>query len=84
VACLTIRKEELGGRHPDTLTAMNNLARLYNYEDKYEEAEPLFVACLAMRKEELGDRHPDTVDSMNRLVALYTKQGRLDDAKNVQ
>jgi len=38
---LSLRREVLGDRHPDTLTSLNNLAGLYEATGRYSEAEPL-------------------------------------------
>ncbi len=36
------------------------LARVYELQGRYTEAEPLYVEALEIRKTELGDRHPYT------------------------
>ena len=43
-ACLAVRKETLGDKHPDTLASMNNLAILLKSTGKIDEAEQLFRA----------------------------------------
>ncbi|MFK8184657.1 MAG: tetratricopeptide repeat protein [Phormidesmis sp.] len=78
---LEIRKTELGDRHPDTASSVNNLAALYESQGRYGEAEPLYVQALEIRKTELGDRHPDTAASLNNLAALYESQGRYGEAE---
>ena len=43
---LEIRKAQLGDRHPDTATSLNNLAALYESQGRYGEAEPLYLQAL--------------------------------------
>ncbi len=78
---LAISKTELGDRHPDTATSLNNLAVLYKSQGRYGEAEPLYVEALEIRKTELGDRHPDTAQGLNNLAELYRSQGRYGEAE---
>ena len=42
---LTIRREQLGERHSDVATSLNNLAELYHIQGRYSEAEPLLTRC---------------------------------------
>ncbi len=74
---LTISQKQLGDRHPDTATSLNNLAALYKSQGRYSEAEPLYVQALEIRQTELGDRHPDTATSLNNLALLYSFAGAL-------
>jgi len=78
---LEVAKAELGDRHPDTATSLNNLAALYYSQGRYGEAEPLYVQALEICKAELGARHPDTATSLNNLAALYRSQGRYSEAE---
>jgi CHAT domain-containing protein len=78
---LTIRREQLGDRHPDIATSLNNLAELYRLQGRYGEAEPLLQESLAIWREQLGDRHPHVATSLNNLAALYQVQGRFGEAE---
>jgi hypothetical protein len=51
---LETRQRVLGLEHPDTLTSQNNLALLYDKQDRYSEAEPLHKATLEAFKRVLG------------------------------
>jgi tetratricopeptide (TPR) repeat protein len=62
--CVAKRIHILGGDHPDTLDALNNMGQ-------FDRALPMYVDCLAKRKRILGDAHPDTLVSLNRLAQLY-------------
>ncbi len=60
----------LGGRHPNTLTAMNNLAAsLFEASDR-EEGLQLLRKCLQGRREVLGENHPDTIATAQLLTRL--------------
>ncbi len=72
---LAIRREQLGTRHPDVATSLNNLAGLYEAQGRYGEAEPLYQESLAIRREQLGTRHPNVAASLNNLAGLYEAQG---------
>ena len=68
---LNLAKKELGNKHSNTLTSMNNLAELYKLQGRYEKAEPLSIETMALSKEVLGIKHPDTLSNMNNLAELY-------------
>jgi tetratricopeptide (TPR) repeat protein len=78
---LEISKSELGDRHPDTASSLNNLAALHRSQGRYGEAEPLYLEALAIHKSELGDRHPATAISLSNLAGLYRSQGRYGEAE---
>jgi tetratricopeptide (TPR) repeat protein len=68
-------------RHPDTITSLNNLAYLYYFQGRYEEAELGFREALQASREVLGSRHPQTLGSLNNLAGLYNAQGRYGEAE---
>ena len=78
---LAISKAELGQRHPNTASSLNNLAALYDSQGRYGKAEPLYLEALAIYKAELGERHPSTASSLNNLAELYRSQGRYGEAE---
>ena len=59
-----IRKEILGEKHPDTLSSLNNLARIYKELGRFSEALPLLEDGYRLSKEVLGEKHPDTLTSL--------------------
>jgi tetratricopeptide (TPR) repeat protein len=59
---------------------MNNLALLYHYQGRYEQAEPLYLQVLELGKRLWGEDHPDVAISLNNLAALYKSQGRYEQA----
>ena len=44
---------------PMSRRSLNNLARLYDDQGRYAEAEPLYKRALAIREKALGPDHPD-------------------------
>lgn len=78
-----IRREQLGPKHPDTLSTMEGLARVYWRQGRYDLAESLFTETVAGRREVLGEEDPDTLYSMNGLAVLYFSQGRYKEAESL-
>ncbi len=66
---------ECWGRHPDTLTALNNLAFLLDSKGDYSGAEPLYRRALEGRERVLGRDHPDTLTSVSNLAGLLENKG---------
>lgn len=66
-----------------TLEVMNTLGRLYELQNRKEDAERAYQDCLQRRLKLLGPTHPQTLDSVNNLALLYGSGygGRLADAK---
>ena len=65
----------------DLAFALDRLARLYELQGRYSEAEPLYQQALALRQRLLGDDHPAVATSLNNLAALYRSQGRYSEAE---
>ncbi|GAB1317356.1 hypothetical protein MFIFM68171_07566 [Madurella fahalii] len=77
------RQKSLGGKHPDTIWSMAELATTYNQQGRYEEAEKIRIEVLALRRNILGERHPDTIWSMASLATTYHQQGRYEEAEKI-
>lgn len=76
-------RQLLGDRHPDTLTAMSNLARVLHDRGELEQARRLHEQALAARREVLGDLHPDTLTSVCNVARVLHDQGELDQAERL-
>ena len=72
---------KLGDAHPNTLASMNNLANLYDNQERYQEAEPLYLKCLNVMTTKLGAAHPSTLVSMNNLGVFYHEHKRYEEAE---
>jgi tetratricopeptide (TPR) repeat protein len=71
---LELWKQQLGDKHPDVATSLNNLANLYKSQGRFAEAEPLFLQALELSKRLLGQEHPNVAISLNDLALLYLEQ----------
>jgi non-specific serine/threonine protein kinase/serine/threonine-protein kinase len=80
---LTALSGLLGENHPDTLQAEAELAYLYFYDRRFEEAEPLFVHAIAGFESRLGPDDPLTLQTQKNLANLYTYRGDYDEAEGL-
>jgi tetratricopeptide (TPR) repeat protein len=77
-------RDLLGAEHPDTLTAMNNLAEALNAQGHRQAARTLHERTLDARYRTFGHTHPDTVSSMNNLAESLCDDGDLRGARYLQ
>ena len=78
------RRRVLGADHPDTLSAVNELANLYWFQDRFVEAEPLFLDVIERRSRVLGEEHVDTLKASYDLASVFGRQNRWDEAERLQ
>ncbi len=78
---LSIFEKALGPDHPDTGTALSNLALVYADTGRYAEADPLYKQALSIFEKALGSDHPDTGTALSNLAALYAATGRYAEAE---
>ena len=64
------RRKALGGRHPDTLTAMGSYGDMLRRQGKLGEAQPLLEEALAGKQAVLGGMHPSTLNTGGDLGML--------------
>jgi tetratricopeptide (TPR) repeat protein len=62
---------------------MNNLAVLYRYQGKYEQAEQLNIKVVETRRRVLGVQHPGTLTSMSNLARLYQEREKYGRAETL-
>ena len=77
---LAINENALGKYHPSVAITLDNLARLYKTQGKYEEALSLYQRALAVNENTLGNAHPSVATTLNNLAALYRAQGKYEQA----
>ncbi|KZP24408.1 hypothetical protein FIBSPDRAFT_735738, partial [Athelia psychrophila] len=77
-------ERQLGPDHPDTLTAVHNIAALHERQGKHDEAEMLYKRALTGRETSLGIHHPGTVTTMKYLAGVYDAQGRDGEANDLR
>ncbi|MCB2154582.1 tetratricopeptide repeat protein [bacterium] len=58
-----------------------NLALLYEYHDRAEDAERCFMQCLAMEEGELGPDHPEVAATLRSIATFYRNLGRDAEAE---
>lgn len=56
-------------------------AGMYDDQEQYAKAEPLYHRALAVRMETLGPDHPDVATSLNNLAYSYSEQGKYAKAE---
>ncbi len=83
-SCVELRQRVLGAEHPDTITAMNNLAFCTDSQGEHEEAEALYRQVLVLRQRLLGAEHLDTFSTVFYLAACIGAQGQHDEAERLQ
>ncbi len=64
--------------------SLNNLALLYQAQDKYAEAESLYKRSLAIREKALEPGHPDVALSLENYARLLRKTGRITEAAKLE
>ena len=84
IKVLDMRNRLLGEDHPDTNTAMNNLAHTYWRLTKYADAEKLQIEVLNIRNRLLGEEHLDTIWAMGNLANICGSLGKYADAEKLQ
>ena len=79
-----IYKENLNGlteQNPLYAVTIQNLATLYQLEEKYTLAEPLLTRAVRLDSIQKGADHPDFAVSLQNLASLYQKTGRPGQAE---
>jgi tetratricopeptide (TPR) repeat protein len=76
-AALELATGALGPQHPDTLTAMENLAETLYAQGDLVGAHALQEQVLAAMKQLLAPQHPYTLTAMNNLAQTLQAQGDL-------
>jgi tetratricopeptide (TPR) repeat protein len=77
---LAVSKKYKGEKHPDTISAMNDLAFSLSSECRFEEALALSEEALSLSKKALGKDHPVTLEAMSILAFILSTEGRYEDA----
>ncbi|KAF8600038.1 TPR-like protein [Ceratobasidium sp. AG-I] len=72
---LTVRREEFGEEHPETLESMNKLALIYAKQHRWDEAKEMQTKVLAVRRRTLGELHPNTLTAMHGLADTLSSVG---------
>lgn len=76
----------LGARYDEDIARAkigNNLAALYQREDRYDDAERMFRSVLEWRQKHLSADSIQVAYSLNNLVEIYRIEGRAWEARNL-
>ncbi len=76
-------EEASGADHPDTATALNNLATLRWRQGRFAQAEALLRRAADIREKSLGPEHPDVASSLNELALVCHDLGRFEEAEGL-
>jgi CHAT domain-containing protein len=71
-----LRTDTLGGKHTDTLAALQKLSFVYYKLSRYEEAMAIDQQLLALRTETQGEKHPDTIHALRAVAIGYNNLGQ--------
>jgi tetratricopeptide (TPR) repeat protein len=80
---LEIRRRVLGGRHPETLASMYDMAKALNGVGKLRESEMMHRRVLELRRRVLGEKHRDTLMSLSELGCILRGTGKLQESEKV-
>ncbi|MBF0584460.1 MAG: CHAT domain-containing protein [Magnetococcales bacterium] len=68
---------------PLILETKNIMAKVYEDQGDFPNAEAMTNEVLAMEKASLGEDHPNVLTSMNNLAGIYRRESRLTDAEKL-
>ena len=77
-------RNAFGEHHPDTLTAMLDLADCLWAQGRLIAARKLEEAVVEGRRRALGKQHADTLKAIGKLAVTLGAQGNLEDARRLQ
>jgi tetratricopeptide (TPR) repeat protein len=65
----------------DKTWCCTGVARFYQSQSIFTEAELLYVRSLDISEKQLGEEHPSTASSLNNIAGLYESMGRYEEAE---
>ncbi|TNF55404.1 tetratricopeptide repeat protein [bacterium] len=78
---LRVAEKEFGPVHYTVAISLNNIATLYIAQNKYIEAEPLYIQSIKVQERALGRNHPNIAMSHANLAKLYSYQEKYEKAE---
>ena len=79
---LAVQRHKLGPDHPETLSSMNNLAVLYMFIGRLQDALKIHRELLSIRQAKLGPNHVETISSMANIAVVLDRLGRYPELRN--
>ncbi|KAL8925042.1 MAG: hypothetical protein Q9208_003726 [Pyrenodesmia sp. 3 TL-2023] len=80
---LPAQRRTRGEEDPHCMRTVFGLAKCFEKDGNYEEAEALLEPLLVTRELVLGAEHPHTVNVRELLASCYSSTGRLDEANTM-
>ncbi|MEN8443873.1 MAG: tetratricopeptide repeat protein, partial [Cyanobacteria bacterium J06555_13] len=80
---LSVRRQFLPADHPEFAETLNLLAKIYEKQERHQEAESLYVEAKEINEQIFGFAHPQTAFSYNNLAKNYQTQKRYTDAEEL-
>jgi Tetratricopeptide repeat len=77
------RKRVLSEEHPETLSAMVNLALTYRSVGLWKEVEKLEIQVMEVRKRTLGEEHPEALSAIGNLASTYQSLSQWKDTEKL-
>jgi tetratricopeptide (TPR) repeat protein len=68
-------------QHPDVVVTLDDRAKYYCNQGRYDRAERLYQRALARHKQMLGEGHPHVAWILHKLAMLYQAQERYNKAQ---
>lgn len=78
---LAVRERACGPKDLDLVPILNNLAKVYVDQYRYEEAEPLLIRAVAICESMPGAGQSDLANVLNNLAVICREQGRYEEAE---
>ncbi|HMP01872.1 MAG TPA: serine/threonine-protein kinase [Gemmatales bacterium] len=79
--CAAGRADLLGPTHPDTTSALNELAASQAHQGKFDAAVANLEECVRRRRQQLGPKHEQTLATEISLAALLANAKRFEEAE---
>ena len=70
----------MGKIHPDTVTSLNNIGRVFENMGRYEESLKYHHQCLMIRENIMGKNHSDYAASLSNIGNSLKSIGNYEEA----
>ena len=74
---LRMKEKLLGRNHPDFAKTLNNLAVLYESEQRFSEAESLYKRAVSILQKRLRADHPSLITALNSYTFASSRSRKL-------
>jgi tetratricopeptide (TPR) repeat protein len=79
---ISVRKKQLGMKHPDVAQSLHTLGNLYLNQSKFVRAERVYQRALAIREQQADSNSSLVGQSLNNLGNLYQAWGKYEKAES--